>query len=153
MSLHGNGQTPSRTGLIASATMLFMLSTPCAAAEWVSVAKTERTEVFVEDASIARSGTLVSVLTRQNFVEPQPAARKGKTYLSARSEYRVDCTARRLAYREIRAYAQPDLQGDVVQKTRIGEKNLKWMDAPKSTVFGELLDYSCQRAPAVAQSP
>jgi hypothetical protein len=153
MSLHGNRGTPSRTGLIASATVLFMLSTPGEAAEWVTVARTERTEVFVQDASIARSGALVSVLTRQNFVEPQPAARKGKTYLSARNEYRIDCAARRLAYREIRAYAQPDLQGDVVQKTRIGEKNLKWMDAPGSTVFGELVDYTCQRAPSVSQSP
>ena len=153
MSLHGNGRRPSRTGLFASAVVLCVVSAPGAAAEWASVAKTERTEVFVEDASIARSGALVSVLTRQNFVEPQPATRAGKTYLSARNEYRVDCAARRLAYREIRAYTQPDLQGDVVQKTRIGEKNLKWMDAPESTVFGELLDYTCQRAPSVAQSP
>ena len=154
MSLNDNRRTPSRSGLIASSTaLLILLSAPGEAAEWVTVAKTERTEVFVQDASIVRSGALVSVLTRQNFVEPQPAARKGKTYLSARNEYRVDCAVRRLAYREIRAYGQPDLQGDVVQKTRIGEKNLKWMDAPESTVFGELLDYTCQRAPSVAQSP
>ena len=39
------------------------------------------------------------------------------------------------------------LQGDVVQKTQIGEKNLKWMDAPERTVFGELLDYACKNAP------
>jgi len=152
MSLHGNRLAPPRTGLMASATMLlFLLSAPGETAEWASVAKTERTEVFVDDASIARSGALVSVMTRQAFVEPQPAARQGRTYLSARNEYRVDCAARRLAYREIRAYAQPDLQGAVVQKTRIGEKNLKWMDAPKSTVFGELLDYTCQRAPSGAE--
>ena len=78
MSLHAKIRRP-HVGLIASATALLMLSTTVVAAEWVSVAKTERTEVFVEDASIAHSGTLVKVLTRQNFVEPQAAARKGKT--------------------------------------------------------------------------
>ena len=87
---------------------------------------------------------------RQSFTEPQPAANKGKTFLSARNEYRVDCATRRLAYREIDAYAQPDLQGERVQKTKIGEKNLKWMDAPSGTVFGAIVDYACKNAPAAA---
>lgn len=120
-----------------------------AAGEWVSVAKTDRTEVFANPASLSISpASWVIVATRQNFTEPQPAAKKGKTFLSARNEYRVDCATRRLAYREIDAYAQPDLQGERVQKTKIGEKNLKWMDAPTGTVFGEILDYACKNAPA-----
>ena len=88
------------------------------------------------------------VRTRQNFVEPQPSAKKNKSFLSARNEYRVDCEQRRLAYREMAAYAQPDLQGETVQKTKISEKNLKWMDAPSGTVFGEILDYACKNVPA-----
>ena len=120
-----------------------------AAGEWVSVAKSDRTEVFANPASLAISpASWVIVATRQNFVEPQPAAKKGKTFLSARNEYRVDCAARRLAYREIDAYAERDLQGERVQKTKISEKNLKWMDAPTGTVFGEVLDYACKNAPA-----
>jgi len=46
------------------------------------------------------------------------------------------------------AFALADLQGETVQKTRISEKNLKWMDAPSSTVFGEILDYACKNVPA-----
>jgi len=34
-----------------------------------------------------------------------------------------------------------------VQKTKISEKNLKWMDAPSGTVFGEILDYACKNVP------
>ena len=71
-----------------------------------------------------------------------------KSFLSARNEYRVDCAQRRLAYREMEAYAELDLQGDPVQKTRIGEKNLKWMDAPTGTVFGAIVDYACKNVPA-----
>jgi hypothetical protein len=122
-----------------------------AAAEWVSIAKSDRTEVFANPASLGVSpASWVIVRTRQNFVEPQPSAKKNKPYLSARNEYRVDCGQRRLAYSEINAYAALDLQGERVQKTRIGEKNLKWMDAPTGTVFGEILDYACKNAGAAA---
>lgn len=119
------------------------------AADWVSIAKSDRTEVFANPATLGVSpASWVIVRTKQNFVEPQPSAKKGKSYLSARNEYRIDCAQRRLAYREMEAYAQLDLQGDRVQRTRIGEKNLKWMDAPSGTVFGEIIDYACKNVPA-----
>jgi hypothetical protein len=40
-----------------------------------------------------------------------------------------------------------------VQKTKIGEKNLKWMDAPTGTVFGAILDYACKNVPASLPPP
>jgi hypothetical protein len=135
--------------IVGVACVTAVAATAHAAGEWVSVAKTDRTEVLANPASLGVSpASWVIVATRQNFTEPQPAAKKGKTFLSARNEYRVDCATRRLAYREIDAYAQADLQGERVQKTKIGEKNLKWMDAPTGTVFGEILDYACKNAPA-----
>jgi hypothetical protein len=119
------------------------------AADWVSIAKSDRTEVFANPATLGVSpASWVIVRTKQNFVEPQPSAKKNKSFLSARNEYRVDCAQRRLAYREMETYSQLDLQGDSVQKTRIGEKNLKWMDAPTGTVFGEIVDYACKNVPA-----
>jgi hypothetical protein len=135
--------------IVGVASLTVISATALAAGEWVSVAKTDRTEVLANPASLGVSpASWVIVATRQNFTEPQPAAKKGKTFLSARNEYRVDCATRRLAYREIDAYAQPDLQGERVQKTKIGEKNLKWMDAPSGTVFGEIVDYACRNSPA-----
>jgi len=82
-----------------------------AAADWVSIARTDRTEVFANPASLGVSpASWVIVRTRQNFVEPQPSAKKDKPYLSARNEYRVDCAQRRLAYRELEAYSQLELR-------------------------------------------
>jgi hypothetical protein len=135
--------------LAACALLAGSLSTVAqAAADWVSIAKSDRTEVFVNPASLGVSpASWVIVRTKQNFVEPQPSARKDKPYLSARNEYRVDCAQRRLAYSQLEAYSQLDLQGDRVQKTKVGEKNLKWMDAPTGTVFGEILDYACKNVP------
>jgi hypothetical protein len=137
--------------VVAACALLAWAASPVAraAADWISIAKSDRTEVFANPASLGVSpASWVIVRTRQNFVEPQPSASKNKPYLSARNEYRVDCAQRRLAYRELEAYSQPDLQGDRVQKTKIGEKNLKWMDAPTGTVFGEILDYACKNVPA-----
>lgn len=125
------------------------LTTPVQAADWVSIAKSDRTEVFANPASLAVSpASWVVVRTKQNFAEPQASAKKNKSFLSARNEYRVDCAQRRLAYREMEAFAQPDLQGGTVQKTKISEKNLKWMDGPTGTVFGEIIDYACKNVPA-----
>jgi hypothetical protein len=121
-----------------------------AAADWVSITKSDRTEVFANPASLGISpASWVIVRTKQNFVEPQPSAKKNKSFLSARNEYRADCAQRRLAYREMATFAELDLQGEPVQKTKIGEKNLKWMDAPTGTVFGAILDYACKNVPAV----
>jgi hypothetical protein len=133
----------------AAAALLLAQSALAVESEWVSIAKTERTEVFANPASLGTSPAgWVIVRTKQNFVDAQPSAKKNKSFLSARNEYRADCAQRRLAYSQMEAFAQLDLQGDSVQKTKIGEKNLKWMDAPSDTVFGEILDYACKGAPA-----
>jgi hypothetical protein len=120
----------------------------CAAQEWVSVAKTDTQEALVDPASVTINGTMVELRAKQNFAAPQPAAKKDKTYLSSESTYRVDCAGRKVAYKEIQAFPAADLQGKVVQKATFYEKNLQWMDAPADTVFGELLDYACEHAPA-----
>ena len=116
--------------------------------QWLSVAKADAQEAFVDPGSVTIAGNMVEVRAKQNFANPQPAAKKDKTYLSSQSTYRVDCSGRKVAYKDIQAYASADLQGDVVQKATFYEKNLQWMDAPQSTVFGELLDYACEHAPA-----
>jgi len=135
--------------LASFALAAWSMSPVAQAADWVSIAKSDRTEVFANPATLGVSpASWVIVRTKQNFVEPQPSARKDKSFLSARNEYRIDCAQRRLAYREMATYSQLDLQGDSVQKTRIGEKNLKWMDAPTGTVFGEIVDYACKNVPA-----
>jgi hypothetical protein len=140
------GNFATAIGAVLLAFSFMLPATARGAEEWISIAKSDRTEVFADPASVVRSSATpwVIVLTRQNFTEPQPSAKKGKSYLSAKNEYRVDCDNRRLAYRELRTFAELDLLGASVQKTKIGEKNLKWMDAASGTVFGEILDYACK---------
>ncbi len=117
---------------------------------WESVAKADSREAFIDPASVTTVGTTVELRAKENFSSPQPAAKKDKTYLSSQSTYRFDCAGRKLAYKEIQAFPEADLQGEAVQKAKFSDKNLQWMDAPTNTVFGELLDYACEHAPAAA---
>lgn len=144
-------RTAMHPGTMASLIVLLALplaglaQEPATAADkWHPVAKTDNQEAFVNPASLAVVGGFVEIRAKQNFVQPQPSAKKGKTYLSTRAIYRFDCAQRKVAMKELRAYAGPDLQGDTVQKAKADDKNLQWLDAPESTVFGELLDYACQ---------
>jgi len=118
-----------------------------AADKWQSVAKTDNQEAFVNGSSIATVGEQIEARVKQNFALPQPSAKKGKTYLSSRTTYRFDCAQRRMAMKEVRTYAGSDLQGEPVQKATSSDKNLQWLDAPDSTVFGELLDHVCGASP------
>jgi len=115
--------------------------------KWDSVARTDSQEAFVNTSSIAVVGAQLEAKVKQNFAEAQPSAKKNKSYLSSRTTFRFDCTGRRMAMKEVRTYAGSDLQGDAVQKATSGDKNLQWLDAGESTVYGEVLDYVCGHSP------
>jgi hypothetical protein len=114
--------------------------------KWQPVARTDTQEAFVNVASIKDVAGMPEARVKQNFVQPQPSAKKDKTYLSTRSTYRFDCAGRRVGMKEVRAYPGSDLQGDAVQKMTVSEKNIQWTDAPRDTVFGHMLDFVCGRS-------
>jgi hypothetical protein len=119
-----------------------------AAPKWQPVVKTDTQQAFVNRQSITAVEGAFEAKVKQDFAQPQPSAKKDKTFLSSRTTFRVDCTQRRLAVKEIRAYAGADLQGDQVQKMTSSDKYLQWLDAPADTVYGKILDYVCLTGPA-----
>jgi len=122
---------------------------PAAGADskWYSVATSDSEEAFVNTNSIKAVGTTVEVKVKENFTAPRPAAKEGKTFLSTRTLYRVDCGARKIAMSRTEAFPGKDLQGDVVQKASRNDRNLIWMDAPVASVFFEIVTYTCRHAP------
>lgn len=118
------------------------------ASEWYSVALSDNEEAFVKTSSIKLVGTMLQARVKQNYLSPRESTKKGKTYQSVRTDYRIDCTPRKVAMVESKFYAGTDLQGEEIQKASRNDRNLIWMDAPRATVFGEILDYSCKHAPA-----
>jgi len=120
---------------------------PATADKWQSVATTDNQEAFVNGSSIVAIDGQLEAKVKQNFTQPQPSAKKGKSYLSSRTTYRFDCVQRRMAMKEVRTYAAADLQGEPVQKATSTDKNLQWLAVEDSTVFGEVLDFVCGHSP------
>ena len=140
-----------RTSLVLAAALALLAplaallaQSEAAADKWYKVAISGNEVAFVNTGSIQQVGSQVQVRVKQNYLAPVASAKKGKAYRSARTDYRLDCAQRRLAMMETRAFADADLQGEVVQKASRSEKNLIWMDAPRASVFGEILDYGCK---------
>ncbi|NJD32212.1 MAG: hypothetical protein FIB04_10025 [Gammaproteobacteria bacterium] len=136
--------------VLSSGIALAQVQPAAAGDKWYSVALSDNVEAFVNTNSIRLVGTTVELRAKENFMAPKPAASKGKTFLSTRTVYRLNCAERKIAMSETRAYSGKDLQGEEVQKASRNERNLVWMDAPRATVFGEILDYGCKHAPAAA---
>ncbi len=124
-----------------------LLAVPLAlpAADWQPIADSDTKQVFFNAESLKRAGDLVTVWAKENYSAPQPAAKKNRTYLSARVEYRLDCAQRKVATASVKAYPEAELGGEVVQKAAWSDKNLVWLDAPPGTVFDAMLKYACDR--------
>ena len=145
--MHRRNSLPVAVIVLALAAPVALAQDATAADKWQSVARTDNQEAFVNGSSITAVGPQLEARVKQNFTQAQPSAKQGKTYLSSRTTYRFDCAQRRMAMKEVRTYSGSDLQGEPVQKATASDKNLQWLDAPDSTVFGELLGYVCSRSP------
>jgi hypothetical protein len=137
--------------LLSMSTVAVAEDKPSASAtEWYSVALSDNEEAFVKTSSIKMVGTMLQARVKENYLSPRESTKKGKTYQSVRTDYRIDCTPRKVAMVESRLYSGTDLQGEEIQKASRNDRNLIWMDAPRATVFGEILDYTCKHAPTAA---
>jgi hypothetical protein len=135
--------------LLSMSTVTVAEDKPSASAtEWYSVALSDNEEAFVKTSSIKLVGTMLQARVKENYLSPRESTKKGKTYQSVRTDYRIDCAPRKVAMVESKFYSGTDLQGEEIQKASRNDRNLIWMDAPRATVFGEILDYSCKHAPA-----
>jgi hypothetical protein len=118
--------------------------------EWRAVGESEGKKFYVKRSSMTREGDIASAAVKENYFQPQPAGKKGKTYLSAKNRYRINCAEGKVAFQKMEAFAQADLQGEVVQKVSYKDKNLTWLVADAGTMNGQLLTFVCSETSATA---
>ena len=84
------------------------------ASEWYSVALSDNEEAFVKTSSIKLVGTMLQARVKENYLSPRESTKKGKTYQSVRTDYRIDCTPRKVAMVESKFYCRhrPAGRGD-----------------------------------------
>jgi hypothetical protein len=129
---------------LAASFALLAASPAARAGEWESIAKADRVELFVNPTTVTSVGDKVGVRVKENWVDAQPSTAKGKTYQSARSEYRVDCAQRKVGKQSVQLYSGADLTGTVIKKLKYAEKNVSYVNATDGTVYGELVNYACK---------
>jgi hypothetical protein len=128
-----------------------LAAAPLALADWEQIAESsDGTLTFAKPETVVAAGSWVGLKVKRNFATPQPSAKKGKTFLSTRVDYRIDCASRRIAEREVEVYEAADLQGVRVQKYSKSDRNLIWQDAVPDTVAGEIVEFACRNPPAPA---
>jgi hypothetical protein len=135
-------------GIVVAASLV---AAPLALAGWEQVAESsDGTLTFAKTETIVAAGSWVAIRVKRNFAAPQPSAKKGKTFQSSKIDYRVDCTQRRIAEREVQVFAGTDLQGGEIQKYSKSDKNLIWQTTSPDTVLGEIVEFACKNPPAPA---
>jgi hypothetical protein len=115
------------------------------AVQWQQVADSDTQVAYLDPSSIERTKDGLRATVKINYTAPQSF--RGNEYLSARSVYIIDCSARRLADRENAIYAGADLEGKKVSDASRSTSNLIWRDAAEGSIDGELLTSACRRAP------
>lgn len=115
------------------------------AVQWTQVADSATQVAYLDPSSLERTKDGLRATVKINYTAPQSF--RGNAYLSARSVYIIDCSARRLADRENAIYAGADLEGKKVSSASRSTGNLIWRDATEGSIDGELLTSACRRAP------
>lgn len=115
------------------------------AVQWTQVADSATQVAYLDPSSLERTKDGLRATVKINYTSPQSFS--GNSYLSTRSVYIIDCSARRLADRENAIYAQADLGGKKVSSASRSMSNLIWRDATEGSIDGELLTSACRRAP------
>lgn len=115
------------------------------AVQWTQVADSAHQVAYLDPSSLERTNEGLRATVKINYTTPQSLG--GNSYLSSRSVYIMDCSARRLADRENAIYAQADLGGKKVSSGSRSMSNLIWRDAREGSIDGELLTSACRRAP------
>lgn len=115
------------------------------AVQWTQVADSATQVAYLDPSSLERTKDGLRATVKINYTTPQSFS--GDSYLSSRSVYIIDCSARRLADRQNAIYAQADLGGKKLSDASRSTGNLIWRDATEGSIDGELLTSACRRAP------
>lgn len=95
-----------------AATALLALASGSALAEWVSIGDAGNAELFVDRATIVRSGDMATMWSV--YALKTPGSANGKAYVSLKRQDEFDCAGSRMRGVQIAAHPQPLGEGAAV---------------------------------------
>ena len=123
-----------------TAVTLLALASGHAMAEWVSIGSQGQAEVFVDKATIKRSGDLATIWSINALKTPGSAG--GKTYVSLKRQDEFDCKGLRTRGVQISAHGEPMGEGAAI----VSEKGPgAWVAVVPDTPAETLLKIACAK--------
>ena len=114
-------------------TILLLVSiSTTAMAEWTMVQTGDAGNMYIDFDTLQRSGDLVTVLTLNDYSEPQQ-----KEELSAQFKELHDCRNKKFKALSINYYSSPLAQGNTIATVSLNEQETPWSDVVQYSI-GEL---------------
>ena len=122
---------------ILPALFLAVASTPCAA-EWVKIADTDQSVIYLDTAISQKVGNNVMVWLLRDHASPRIGA--AGPYLSSRDQVEVNCRARKVRRIYSSDHPKPMGEGRFVHSEH---GPMSWNDAAPRTIMGRVVEVAC----------
>ena len=125
--------------LATAATALVILAPHAAHAEWQKVTTTDSGIIYVDDATIKRTGPVRSFWSLFDYKSPQRAQR-GAFYVSTRTHMEMDCRKEMVHMLQFSMQSGPMLTGEIIDSQGVMRE---WQSIPPDTPLVNLFKYVC----------
>lgn len=124
--------------------LVCFISLSADASNWIRLTRHDNTEIYVDDASVAKRGKFMQAWDRTDYPSPQTMTfAPFKQYRSMKALGYYDCANKTGALRELILYAGPSGSGEVVANISVPEVHLDFKLMDPGSVGKVLLNYVC----------
>ena len=128
-----------KQAVATAATALVMLAPHAAHAEWQKVTTTDSGIIYVDDATIKRTGSVRSFWSLFDYKSPQRAQR-GAFYVSTRTHMEMDCRKEMVHMLQFSMHSGPMLTGEIIDSQGVMRE---WQTIPPDTPLVNLFKHVC----------
>lgn len=128
-----------KRALTLVAIALAMWAPHAAQAEWQKVTTTDSGIIYVDDATIKRTGPVRSFWSLFDYKSPQRAQR-GAFYVSTRTHMEMDCRKEMVHMLQFSMHSGPMLTGEIIDSQGVMRE---WQSIPPDTPLVNLFKYVC----------
>ncbi len=122
--------------LVAVLTLLVPFA---AQAEWQKVVTTDSGTIYIDDASIKRTGPIRSFWSLLDYKTPQKAQR-GAFYVSTRTHMEMDCLKEMVHMLQFSMHTGPMLTGEIIDTQGVMRE---WQSIPPDTPLVNVFRFVC----------
>jgi hypothetical protein len=126
------------------AVALLLAAPGWAAAEWTSIASTDKLQIEIDPALVRKQGAFTMAYTRSTFTVPQPI--EGRPELKQQSQlqlHAIDCAAGAATVVGVAIYPEPYARGEMIEQTTRPRAEWSPRPAPPGSLVEAIVRIAC----------